>query len=142
MSSQNYYFCSLCIQPKSYNTFRKLFQHIRYVRNGDPNFKIRSELGPLCGTIYSTFSSYKAHIYREHTDLINEHPQKLDSQSHLMIHGDERSTSTDYDTTIDFHIELDEIEDEENETEEEADIDDIISWQSLKEKLLCYQKKR
>ncbi len=50
----------------------KLFQHLHYVHNEQPNFKIRCELRPLCGAKYSTFAGYKVHIYREHKDLSDE----------------------------------------------------------------------
>ncbi len=72
ISSQNYYFCSLCVQVKVYYTLRKLFQHLHYVYNEQSNFKIQCKHGALCGAIYSTYAGYKCRIYREHKDFPHE----------------------------------------------------------------------
>jgi hypothetical protein len=72
MSSRNYYFCSLCVESRPHCEYRELFRHLQYVHNEQSDFKIRCELGPLCGRIYSTFAGYKAHIYREHIDLLDK----------------------------------------------------------------------
>ena len=40
------------------------------MHNGESNFKIRCELESLCGGLYSTFASCKAHNNREHVNLL------------------------------------------------------------------------
>jgi hypothetical protein len=132
MLSPNYYFCSLCAQAKPYYTFRQLFQHLQYVHNGESNFTIRREVGPLCGGIYSTFAGYKAHIYREHTALLNDDLNKQGIPIDTNTHDDETSSATYHDAHFDFDTETNDIEDEQNETERETDDEDVISWTSLK----------
>ncbi|CAM4838394.1 unnamed protein product [Rotaria magnacalcarata] len=94
---------------KPHCTFRKLFKHIQYIHLGEPNFKIRCELGITCGTTYSSFSGYKAHIYREHTTLLNVEPRKQEVQSYTDAANDE----TLDDICVDFDMERN------HETEEE-----------------------
>ncbi|CAF4397254.1 unnamed protein product [Rotaria socialis] len=131
MSSQDYV-CSLCIQAGSFPTFRKLFQHLQYVHNGQPNFKIRCELGTLCGTIYSTFNAYKTHIYREHLNLLDENlcrqPIQLDTEA-----CDNISSSTCGVPYLDFDIQINDAEDEFQDEQTELDDDTSICWSLLKE---------
>jgi hypothetical protein len=134
MSSHNYYFCSLCIESRPYWEYRELFRHLQYVHNGQSEFKIRCELGPLCGRIYSTFAGYKAHIYREHTDLLDKDLCKQGIQTDTNAHDDETLLSTSYDTQLDFDIEIHDVEDERNEIERETD-EDVIHWPLLMEKI-------
>ncbi|CAF1288888.1 unnamed protein product [Rotaria magnacalcarata] len=131
MSSQDYV-CSLCVQAGSFPTFRKLFQHLQYVHNGQPNFKIRCELGTLCGTIYSTFNAYKTYIYREHLNLLNENlcrqPIQLDAEA-----CDNISSSTCDVPYLDFDIQINDAEDEFQDEQTELDDDTSIYWSLLKE---------
>ncbi|CAF2112263.1 unnamed protein product [Rotaria magnacalcarata] len=131
MSSQDYV-CSLCIQAGSFPTFRKLFQHLQYVHNGQSNFKIRCELGTLCGTIYSTFNAYKTHIYREHLNLLDENlcrqSIQLDTEA-----CDNISSSTCGVSYLDFDIQINDAEDEFQDEQTEPDDDTSICWSLLKE---------
>ncbi len=94
MSSQNYYFCPLCLPAKPYYKFRELFKHLQYLQNEQSNFKVRCELRPLCGTIYSTFMGYKGHIYREHKDFLNEDLYEKQMQLDTNTHDNEASSTT------------------------------------------------
>lgn len=139
MSSQDYV-CALCVQVGPFRTFRKLFQHLQYVHNGQSNFKIRCELGPLCGTIYSTFSAYKTHIYREHLDLLNEdlcrQSMQLDADA-----CDHMSSSTCGDPYLDFDIQINDAGDELLDETTELDDDANICWSILKEAKIQLSKK-
>ncbi|CAM4807706.1 unnamed protein product [Rotaria magnacalcarata] len=116
----------------SFPTFRKLFQHLQYVHNGQSNFKIRCELGTLCGTIYSTFNAYKTHIYREHLNLLDENlcrqPIQLDTEA-----CDNISSSTCGVSYLDFDIQINDAEDEFQDEQTEPDDDTSICWSLLKE---------
>jgi hypothetical protein len=135
MSSQNYYCCSLCVQAKPYYTFRKLFQHLRYAHSGQSNFKIRCELDSLCGTIYSTFAGYKAHIYREHKALLNEDLCEEETQLDTNTHDNETSLPIFSDAYLDLDTQTSDINDELNETDKETDDEDIVCWSLIKEQI-------
>ncbi|CAF3993437.1 unnamed protein product [Rotaria magnacalcarata] len=133
MPLKNYYFCPLWAESKANCTFRKLFKHIRYVHGRQGNFKVRCELGPLCGTTYSTFATYKSHIYREHGDILDENSCQEAIQVEKNTDNDDTLVSICDETDVDFQIELNDVEDEQSAVEEEIDFDDTISWPSLKE---------
>ncbi|CAF4362548.1 unnamed protein product [Rotaria magnacalcarata] len=113
-------------------TFRKLFNHIQYIHLGEPNFKIRCELGITCGTTYSSFSGYKAHIYKEHTTLLNVEPRKQDVQSYTDAANDE----TLDDICLDFDMERNhETEEELSENESQINCESFINWPLFNENL-------
>lgn len=122
--------------------FRELFKHIQYAHNGQLDFKIRCELGPLCGSIYSSFSGYKGHIYREHTDLLNEDLHVQQEHHDINTHNEETILSTIYDTQSDFDIQINDEEVEECETDVETDDEDIICWPFLNENIIQSSEKR
>jgi len=69
--SQTHYFFPLCITPNVFENYSSLFKHIRAEHYEDPSFGIRCELSVSCGFRYSTFNSYRRHIYRCHQSLID-----------------------------------------------------------------------
>ena len=69
--SERHYFCPLCINPNVFKNYSSLFKHIRQEHYKDPSFGIRCELSVFCGFRYSTFNSYRQHIYRCHRSLID-----------------------------------------------------------------------
>ncbi|CAF3502492.1 unnamed protein product [Rotaria sordida] len=79
--SENSYFCQLCSSTSAYYSFDALYTHINLVHGNDRSFKLRCELTPLCGSIYTTFASYKCHIYRHHRDLISKSLDKVNELS-------------------------------------------------------------
>lgn len=81
--SQPYYFCPLCISSSVFHNFFTLFTHIRNEHSGDPFFNIRCELGAFCGSRYSSFSSYKKHIYRCHRCLLDLSDNNYNVSSNL-----------------------------------------------------------
>ncbi|CAF3760072.1 unnamed protein product [Rotaria sp. Silwood1] len=105
----------------SYPTFRKLFQHLQYVHNGQSNFKVRCELGPLCGTRYTNFKAYKAHVYREHVNLLDEDLCKQEVQFDTGTHTNKVSLSTYDDAQLHFGIQENDLEDNGSENEGESD---------------------
>ncbi|CAF4156015.1 unnamed protein product, partial [Adineta steineri] len=107
--------------------------HIWYVHNGQLDFKVRCELGPLCGRIYSTFPAYKGHIYRQHVDLLNEDLYRKEVQIITNTHDDETLLATNYATQSDFNMQIYDGENEEDKSEEEIDDEDTIRWPLLKE---------
>lgn len=143
MLSQNYYFCPLCAQGKPYYAFRELFRHLQLVHNGQSDFKIRCELEPSCGNIYSTFSAYKGHIYREHKGLLDNDLCKTGgTHIHTKIVDDKAPAPTSYDIQLDFNSQVHDIEDEQNEEEEEEIVnDDIISWPLFMKKIIQSSQK-
>ncbi|CAF1375267.1 unnamed protein product [Rotaria sordida] len=79
--SENSYFRQLCSSTSAYYSFDALYTHINLVHGNDRSFKLRCELTPLCGSIYTTFASYKCHIYRHHRDLISKSLDKVNELS-------------------------------------------------------------
>ena len=69
--SQLCHFCPVCISPNVFQNFRTLFSHIRKEHREEPSFNIRCELASFCGSRYSSFDSYRCHIYRCHRSLID-----------------------------------------------------------------------
>ncbi|CAF2577149.1 unnamed protein product [Rotaria sp. Silwood2] len=67
--SQQHYFCPLCISSSAFHNYRTLFTHIRHEHREESSFNIRCELGALCGSRYSSFDSYRNHIYCCHRSL-------------------------------------------------------------------------
>lgn len=66
-----HHFCPLCATSNVFQTFSTLFAHIRKEHREEPLFNIRCELSPFCGSRYSSFDSYRRHIYRCHRSLID-----------------------------------------------------------------------
>ncbi|CAF1257702.1 unnamed protein product [Didymodactylos carnosus] len=127
MLSSNYRFCSLCAKPQPNYTFRKLFKHIRYFHLGEPNFKVRRELGPTCRATYSTFGAYKTHIYREHSLPLDEQQSSQLISLSAQDHDDDAS----YDTQPCYDIEMgdrQEEKEEEDKEKEERNNENNISW--------------
>ena len=139
MSLPNYFYCQLCSKSEPHCTFRKLFKHIQYIHLGEPNFKIRCELGMTCGTTYSSFSGYKAHIYREHTTLLDVEPRKQEVQSYTDAANDE----TLDDICVDFDMERNhETEEELSENESQISCASFINWPLFNENLNKYNNIR
>ncbi|CAF4055395.1 unnamed protein product [Rotaria magnacalcarata] len=69
--SQQHYFCPLCISSSGFHNYRTLFTHIRIEHRKESSFNIRCELSASCGSRYSTFDSYRSHIYRYHHSLVD-----------------------------------------------------------------------
>ena len=51
--------------------FSTLFAHIRHEHRDEASLNIRCELSILCGSRYSSFDSYRCHIYRCHWSLFD-----------------------------------------------------------------------
>jgi hypothetical protein len=66
-----HYFCPLCISPNVFQNYSTLFTHIRNEHREEPSFSIRCELTVLCGSRYSSFDSYRRHMYRCHRTLVD-----------------------------------------------------------------------
>lgn len=68
---QQHYFCPLCISSSVFRNYFTLFTHIRVEHLEESTFDIRCELDVSCGSRYSSFDSYRRHIYRCHRPLID-----------------------------------------------------------------------
>lgn len=69
--SQQHFFCPLCESSNVFQNYRTLFTHIRNEHREESTFNIRCELDISCGSRYSSFDSYRSHIYRYHRPLID-----------------------------------------------------------------------
>lgn len=69
--SETYYFCPICTIPNVFKKYSLLFKHIREYHRNDSCFGIRCELSFFCGFRYSSFDSYRRHIYRCHRSLLD-----------------------------------------------------------------------
>jgi hypothetical protein len=65
------YFCPLCPGSTISYSFSSFHVHIRRYHQHDKPFSIRCELTSLCGSRYSSYDSYKCHLYRCHRDLLD-----------------------------------------------------------------------
>ena len=77
--SQTHYFCPLCPTANVFQNYSTLFAHIRNKHRDESSFTIRCELSVLCGSRYSSFESYRQHIYRCHRSLIDSSDDNNDS---------------------------------------------------------------
>ncbi|CAF4656908.1 unnamed protein product [Rotaria sp. Silwood2] len=69
--SQQHYFCPLCISSSVFHNYPTLFIHIHNEHREESTFNIRCESDVSCGSRYSSFDSYRHHIYRCHCPLID-----------------------------------------------------------------------
>lgn len=69
--SQQHYFCPCCVSSNVFYTYCALFKHIRNEHRDESFFQIRCELSPPCGSRYSSFDSFRRHIYRCHRSLVD-----------------------------------------------------------------------
>ena len=67
------YYCPLCQNHPPSIAFINLYKHIRSVHRNDTPFNIRCLLDPTCGSVYTTFESYRSHLNRYHQDLLNDY---------------------------------------------------------------------
>ncbi|CAF4089530.1 unnamed protein product [Rotaria magnacalcarata] len=113
-------------------------KHLQFVHNGQSDFKVRCELGPLCGNTYSTFTGYKTHIYREHTDLLDNASCKQEILIDTNTRDNETAIATSYDAQLDADNLMHNVEDERDQIESEIDDDDedVICWPLLTEKTI------
>ncbi|CAF4338949.1 unnamed protein product, partial [Rotaria magnacalcarata] len=131
---QRYLFKNLTILAKRFSIGSSwnflLAVTLQHIHNGKAHLKIRCELGPLCGTIYSTFASYKTHIYREHVDILEEIIYQEEVPLDPNIGNDATSILTCNATDLGTDSEIHDMKDVENEEEEDTDADDLICWPS------------
>ena len=69
--SHDHYFCPLCTSANVFKSYSTLFTHNRNEHSDESPCMIRCELNALCGFQYSSFDSYRQHIYRCHRSLID-----------------------------------------------------------------------
>jgi hypothetical protein len=90
--SQAHYFCPLCPSANIFHNYSTLFSHIRNKHSEESSLTIRCELSMFCGSRYSSFDSYRRHIYRCHRSLIdsfdNNHNDSLDIDGIFGDHED------------------------------------------------------
>ena len=68
----SFYYCPLCQNHPRFLAFVILYKHIRSVHRNDIHFNIRCTLNFTCGSVYTTFESYRSHLNRYHHDLLND----------------------------------------------------------------------
>ncbi len=120
--NQRHHFCSLCPSANLFTDFRSLFLHVRNEHREESPFTIRCELSVLCGSRYSSFDSYRLHLYRCHRDLIissdddatssNDEQTVNDRQdlfSHLLL-NDQSNSNADFASCLYEDEELDEMD--------------------------------
>ena len=69
--SQQHYFCPCCVSSNVFYNYCALFKHIRNEHCDESFFNVRCELSPSCGSRYSSFDSFRRHIYRCHRFLVD-----------------------------------------------------------------------
>ncbi|CAM4827088.1 unnamed protein product, partial [Rotaria magnacalcarata] len=115
--SEAHYFCPLCHSPNLFQNYSTLFTHIRNQHREESPFSIRCELTALCGCVYSSFNSYRRHIYRCHRTLIDSFENSnavssnidmLDNLEDSFFRDNQPDTVTDSESLIYPDEELDE----------------------------------
>jgi hypothetical protein len=71
------YFCPLCQNHQPFHAFVILYKHIRSIHRNDIPFNIRCTLNLTCGSVYTTFESYRSHLNRYHRELLNDYDYDL-----------------------------------------------------------------
>jgi hypothetical protein len=135
--SGNCHFCQLCINSPAYCSFDSLYAHINLVHGNDPSFKLRCELTPLCGSIYTTLPSYKSHIYKNHRELISK---SLDKEDIVSPSKDYSNNSFTFSYADDYPCEYETTNNDDNETfqstteyDEEMEVDYPLFMQTILE---------
>lgn len=85
--SEAHYFCPLCQSPNLFQNYSTLFIHIRNQHREESPFNIRCELTAFCGCVYSSFESYRRHIYRCHRTLIDSFENSNGVASNIDVLG-------------------------------------------------------
>ncbi|CAM4969226.1 unnamed protein product [Rotaria socialis] len=80
------HFCPLCQNHQSFSAFVSLYKHIRSIHRNDKTFNIRCSLNPGCGSVYTTFESYRSHLNRYHRDLLNDYSIPIDHSLNMTEH--------------------------------------------------------
>jgi hypothetical protein len=108
---QSHYFCPLCLSANVFQNYSTLFAHIRNEHCEDSPFVIRCELSILCGSRYSSFNSYRQHIYRCHRSLIDSIDNNDDSPHTDDIFGDlgDSFSHSIFNDELDFTVNSDEL---------------------------------
>ena len=104
--SQTHYFCPLCLSSDVFQNYPALFKHIRNEHREEPSFSIRCELSEFCGSRYSSFDSYRCHIYRCHRSLIDslESDNVISSNiNDVFNNGDDLFVNPDFNNQSDFN---------------------------------------
>ena len=83
------YFCPLCQNHQPFTSFVTLYKHICSIHRNDIPFNIRCTLNSACGSIYTTFESYRSHLNRYHHDLLNDY----NVPSYYTVNGNQQSPS-------------------------------------------------
>ena len=60
--------CPLCSTNRDFDSLAKMFKHVTLYHQNDPNFGITCDLHDTCGILHRSYSGYKAHIYRKHSN--------------------------------------------------------------------------
>jgi hypothetical protein len=55
---------------REFSSFVELFRHIGLFHQNDRSFQLSCNLHQSCGSSYKTYSAYKSHIYRHHSDFL------------------------------------------------------------------------
>ena len=92
--SQSHYFCPICPSAIVFRNFSTLFIHIRNEHREESPFNVRCELSVFCGSRYSSFESYRRHLYRCHRNLVESFDNNDAVSSNLVDNLNDRTDSS------------------------------------------------
>ena len=95
--SHTHYFCPVCFSSNVFENYPTLFKHIRTEHRDESSFSIRCELSIACGSRYSSFDSYRHHIYRCHRYLLDSF-----ESDNILTNNDDSLNNLDFNTQSDL----------------------------------------
>lgn len=108
-----------CYKPECshlpFKSFQRLVAHIRRTHSHDPNFLITCGIPGCCKT-YRLFSSFESHIYRNHSELLEEETEQASDED---ISDQEDLECPDYPDVLSSMDESDDSESVDEDNEEE-----------------------
>lgn len=109
----------VCYKPECshlpFKSFQRLVAHIRRTHSHDPNFLITCGIPGCCKT-YRLFSSFESHIYRNHSELLEEETEQASDED---ISDQEDLECPDYPDVLSSMDESDDSESVDEDNEEE-----------------------
>ncbi|CAF1531354.1 unnamed protein product [Adineta ricciae] len=128
------YFCPICRHYLPFVAFVNLYKHIRSNHRNDKPINIRCRLSHDCGSVYTSFESYRSHLNRYHHDLLNNFDVSMD----YTLNENDSLPSFSFSNTDTNHGKEDELAAQEESNEDEIDAlletitsESYIDWSSF-----------
>ena len=102
--------CPLCVTNREFTCFGELFQHITLYHQNDSNFAISCDLYNTCGVLYRTFSAYKSHVYRQHSDELYSKRDRNNNKSTGLLDNQQDDAALSFEQVLGSDDDNDDVE--------------------------------